>query len=54
MSLAQRLSHEKDIRLDSRLPISLQILHRLTSVASQLQGFAYQISQFQAMCSLAF
>ena len=46
--------HKKDFRLDSRLPISLQILHRLTSVASQLQGFAYQISQFQGMCSLAF
>lgn len=41
-------------RLDSRLPISLPILHRLISSAPQLPGSPYQICQFQAMCSLAF
>ena len=46
--------YKKDFRLDSRVPVSLPILHRLISVASQLQGFAYQINQFQAMRSLAF
>ena len=46
--------HKKGFRLDSRLPISLPILHRLFLVAPQLQGSPYQICQFQAMCSLAF
>ena len=41
-------------RLDSRLPITLPILDRLVSIAPFLQGSTYQISQFQAMCSLAF
>ena len=41
-------------RLDSRLPITLPILNRLVAVASSLEGSAYQIIQFQAMCSLAF
>ena len=41
-------------RLDSRLPITLPILNRLVVAASSLEGSAYQIIQFQAMCSLAF
>ena len=41
-------------RLDSRLPITLPILDRLLAMAPFLQGSPYQISQFQAMCSLAF
>ena len=41
-------------RLDSRLPITLPILDKLLSVAPSLVGSAYQICQFQAMCSLAF
>ena len=41
-------------RLDSRLPITLPILDKLLSVAPSLVGSSYQISQFQAMCSLAF
>lgn len=40
--------------LDSRLPITLPILNRLVPAASSLEGSAYQIIQFQAMCSLAF
>ena len=41
-------------RLDSRLPITLPILDKLLSMAPSLVGSAYQICQFQAMCSLAF
>lgn len=41
-------------RLDSRLPITLPILDKLISVAPRLRGSYYQISQFRAMCSLAF
>ena len=41
-------------RLDSRLSITLSILDRLLAIAPFLQGSTYQISQFQAMCSLAF
>lgn len=41
-------------RLDSRLPITLPILDKLISVAPRLQGSYYQLSQFRAMCSLAF
>ena len=41
-------------RLDSRLPITLPILDRLVSIAPSLQGSTYQMSQFRAMCSLAF
>ena len=41
-------------RLDSRLPITLPILNRLVAAASSPEGSAYQIIQFQAMCSLAF
>ena len=39
--------------LDSRLPITLPILNQLVSITPFLQGSTYQISQFQAMCSLA-
>ena len=38
--------------LDSRLPITLPILNQLVSITPFLQGSTYQISQFQAMCSL--
>ena len=41
-------------RLDSRLPITLPILERLVSMAPFLQGSTYQMSQFRAMCLLAF
>lgn len=41
-------------RLDSRLPITVPILDQLVSAATSLQGSLYQISQFRAMCSLAF
>ena len=41
-------------RLDSRLPITLPILDKLISAATSLEGSAYQICQFRAMCSLAF
>ena len=40
--------------LDSRLPITLPIFDWLVSIAPFLQGSSYQISQFQARCSLAF
>ena len=40
--------------LDSRLPFTLHILDRLVAAASSLVGSAYQITQFQAMGSLAF
>ena len=46
--------HKKGFRPDSRLLISLPILHRLILVAPQLSGSPYQVFQFQAMCSLAF
>ena len=41
-------------RLDTRLPITLPILDRLISVAPSLEGSNYQLSQFRAMCSMAF
>ena len=41
-------------RQDSRLPITLPILDKLISVSPRLQGSYYQISQFRAVCSLAF
>ena len=41
-------------RLDSRLPITLPILDWLVSIAPSLQESTYQMSQFQAMCFLAF
>jgi len=40
--------------LDSCLPITLPILDKLISVEPCLEGSSYQISQLQAMCSLAF
>ena len=43
-----------DIRLDSRLPITLPILHRLVSSSSQLSCSSYNITLFQAMCLFAF
>ena len=39
--------------LDSRLPITLPILNHLVWITPFLQGSTYQISQFQAMYSLA-
>ena len=43
-----------DIQLDSRLPITLPILHRLVSSSSQLSCSSYNITLFQAMCLFAF
>lgn len=41
-------------RLDSRLPITLPILHKIIEAASRFSCSRYQICQFQAMCSMAF
>ena len=41
-------------RLDSRLPITRPILHKLLGAAEQFSAPLYEICQFQAMCSLAF
>ncbi|XP_044181867.1 uncharacterized protein LOC122962697 isoform X2 [Acropora millepora] len=41
-------------RMDSRLPITLPILHRILEAASSFSSSKYQICQFQAMCSIAF
>lgn len=41
-------------RLDSRLPITLPILHRIIESSSQLAISRYSCCQFQAMCSIAF
>ena len=41
-------------RLDSRLPITLPILHQLVGMAAHLNDSQYHIFQFRAMCSLAF
>ena len=41
-------------RLESRLPITLPILHRIMDSAAQFCHTSYDISLFQAMCSLAF
>ena len=41
-------------RLDSRLPITIPILHKLLQSASLLPLSKYQILMFQAMCSTAF
>ena len=41
-------------RLDSRLPITLPILHKIIVAASRFSCSKYQICQFQAMCSIAF
>lgn len=43
-----------DIRIDSHLPITLPILHRLISSSSQLSCSGYNIMLFQAMCLFAF
>ena len=45
---------ERGFRLDSRLPITLPILHSLLEDSSQITGSEYQICQFKAMCSLAY
>ena len=41
-------------RLDSRLPITIPILHKLLRCATLLPLTKYQILMFQAMCSTAF
>ena len=41
-------------RLNSRLPITIPILHKLLQSASLLPLSKYQILMFQAMCSTAF
>lgn len=43
-----------DTRLDSRLPITLPLLHRLVLSASNLSDSKYNIALFQAMCLFAF
>ena len=40
--------------LDSRLPITLPILHKTIAASSRFSCSKYQICQFQAMCSIAF
>ena len=41
-------------RLDSRLPITLSILHRIVWAASQLVDSFFNTCRFQAMCLFAF
>ena len=41
-------------RLDTRLPITLPILHRIIAVAGQFLASRHDICLFQAMCSSAF
>lgn len=41
-------------RVDSRLPITLPILHKILSIAHDLSLSSYELCLFQAMCSLAF
>ena len=41
-------------RLDSRLPITLPILHRIVTASTQLVHGEYMMYQFQAMCLFAF
>ena len=41
-------------RLDSRLPITLPILHRIVCAASELADSFFNTCQFQAMCLFAF
>lgn len=41
-------------RLDSWLPVTLPILHRLLEVAPDVLSSPYQVCLFQAMCCLAF
>ena len=45
---------KRGFRLDSRLPITLPILHSLLEASPQITGSEYQICQFKAMCSSAF
>ena len=42
------------LRLDSRLPLTLPILHRLIQAAAFVTNTLEQATLFQAMCSLAF
>ena len=46
--------HKQGSRLDSRLPITLPILHKLLDSAGKLAICRYQVCQFKAMCSTAF
>lgn len=41
-------------RLDTRLPITLPLLHRLIDIAHQFSVSQYEIALFQAMCATAF
>ena len=45
--------HKQGFRLESRLPITLPILHKLLDSASKLAICKYQACQFKAMCSTA-
>lgn len=46
--------HKQGSRLDSRLPITLPILHKLLDSACKLAICRYQVCQFKAMYSTAF
>ena len=46
--------HKQGSRLDSRLPITLPILHKLLDSACKLAICRYQVCQFKAMCYTAF
>ena len=41
-------------RLDTRLPITLPLLHRIIAITHQFSISQYEITLFQAMCSTAF
>ena len=45
--------HKQGSRLDSRLPITLLILHKILDSACKLAICRYQVCQFKAMCSTA-
>lgn len=40
--------------LDSRLPITLPILHKILTATSRFSSSRYQICQFQATCLIVF
>ena len=46
--------HKQGSRLDSRLPITFPILHKLLDAACKLAICRYQVCQFKVMCSTAF
>ena len=46
--------HKQGSRLDSRLPITLPILHKILDSACKLAICRYHVCQFKGMCSTAF